>query len=134
MTILELRQAIATLLSDLLGSYVLPSGTQKPAIYVAGEKSTPKGWKVTGLEVTIRQYPQQASRPLMGTVRIAKTWEVVLVNYTPGSPSLENAINRIIRHFPDARTNYLPYSDTSYEQYRILVPDIEIQTQYMRAE
>lgn len=134
MNILELRSTLEQLLVDVAGSYTLPNGQQRSAFYVAGSAGVPKGWKVVGLEVTMRQYPRQASRPLMGIVQINKTWEVMLVNYTPGSSVLETAINRILRHFPDARASYQEYSDTAYEQYRVLIPDIETATQYMRPE
>lgn len=133
MNILQLRDTVSQLLSGLLGTYTLPNGTQQPALYVSGEQGTPKGWKVKGLEVVIRQYPRQSSRPLVGTVQIDKTWEMTLINYTTSSKDLEEAILRILRHFPDARSNYQSYSDIAYEQYRILIPDMETTTQYMHA-
>jgi hypothetical protein len=133
MNILQLRDTISQLIPDLLGVYTLPNDTQQPALYVSGEHGTPKGWKVTGLEAVIRQYPRQNSRPLVGTVQIDKTWEMTLVNYTASSAVLEEAILRILRHFPDARTSYQSYSDIAYEQYRILIPDMETATQYMHA-
>lgn len=131
MNILQLRDTISQLLSGLIGTYTLPNNTQQPALYVVGEQGVPKGWKATGLEVTIRQYPRQTSRPLVGTVQIDKLWEVMLVNYTPSSKVLEEAILRLLRHFPDARSNYQNYTDIAYEQYRVLIPDIETLTQYM---
>ena len=134
MEVLQLRHTLETLFADILGTYTLTNGTQREAIYVVGEKSVPKSWKVKGLEVTLRQYPRQVSRPLMGTVRIDRTWEVMLVNYTPASGVLQEAINRLLRHFPDARASYQEYSDIAYEQYRVLIPDADIQTQYARGE
>lgn len=134
MDIKQLRDTINQLLPDLVGTYTLPNGTQKPAVYVVGEQGVPKGWKVKGLEVTIRQYPRQTSRPLVGMVQINKNWELALVNYTPSSKQLEEAVLRILRHFPDAKSSYQDYSDIAYEQYRILIPDIETITQYMRSE
>lgn len=131
MNILQLRDTISQLLSGLIGTYTLPNNTQQPALYVVGEQGVPKGWKATGLEVTIRQYPRQTSRPLVGTVQIDKLWEVMLVNYTPSSKVLEEAILRLLRHFPDARSNYQNYTDIAYEQYRVLIPDIGTLTQYM---
>ena len=133
MDILQLRDTVSQLLSDLIGIYTLPNNAQQPALYVVGEKGVPKGWKASGLEVTIRQYPRQTSRPLVGMVQINKTWELMLVNYTPGSKSLEDAILRLLRHFPDARSNYQDYSDIAYEQYRVLIPDVEAVTQYKPA-
>lgn len=131
MNILQLRDTISQLLSGLIGTYTLPNNTTQPALYVVGQQGVPKGWKATGLEVTIRQYPRQTSRPLVGTVQINQLWEVVLVNYTPSSKVLEEAILRLLRHFPDARTSYQDYSDIAYEQYRVLIPETELPTQFM---
>ena len=61
MNIAQLRETIFELLSsspNLIGSYVLPDGSSVPAIYVVGQKSVPTEWKATGLEVTMRQYPE----------------------------------------------------------------------------
>ena len=57
----QLRETIFELLSaapNLIGSYIFPNNTQVPAIYVVGQKSVPPEWKVTGMEVTMRQYPE----------------------------------------------------------------------------
>lgn len=134
MNILQLRDTVDQLLADLIGTYRLPNGTLKPALYVAGENGVPKGWKVEGLEVIMRQYPRQASRPMVGTVRINKTWELTLINYSPSSQILEDAIGRMLRHFPDARASYQEYSDIAYEQYRVLIPDVETAVQYKPRE
>jgi hypothetical protein len=134
MNILQLRDTISQLLSELIGTYTLPDNSTQPALYVIGRQGVPKGWKASGLEVAIRQYPRQTSRPLVGTVQINQLWEVVLVNYTPSSEVLEEAISRLLRHFPDARTSYQDYSDIAYEQYRVLIPETELPTQYMIRE
>jgi hypothetical protein len=59
--ITQLRETIVELLSaspNLIGSYTFPNGTSVPAVYVVGQKSVPTEWKATGLEVTMRQYPE----------------------------------------------------------------------------
>lgn len=66
----------------------------------------------------------------MGLVQMRKAWEVKLFQYTPGAPNLDTAIDRILRHFPDAESTGFPVSDREYEYARILIPDIEIATQY----
>lgn len=134
MDILQLRDTVLQLLADLLGTYRLPNGTLKPALYVVGEHGVPKGWKVDGLEVIMRQFPRQSSRAMVGAVRLAKNWEIRLINYTPSSKVLEDAVNRMLRHFPDASANYQEYSDIAYEQYRIVVPDVETALQYRPRE
>ena len=130
MTILELRETIDTLLADLVGQYTLPNGTKTPAIYVDGKYGVPKSWKVKGLEVTMRQYPNRSYRPLMGTVQITKRWEVFLSQYSPSAETLETALDRIVRHFPDAQFSDLTATDRDYQYVRIVIPDPGIVSQY----
>lgn len=133
MDILQLRQTISTLLSDLLGTYTLPNGTQQQAVWVDGENGLPKGWKVQGLEASIRQYPTRRSRPLMGTIEMRKVWEVRLSQYDPSSAKMDGAVDRILRHFPDATVQGYPASDREYQYARFLIPDLEIAMHFMRA-
>lgn len=130
MNILQLRQTITALIGELVGSYVLPSGVKQPAFYVDGKYGVPKEWKVTGLEVVMRQYPEMTSRVMVGTVRKTKLWEVMLSQYAPASENLEDAIDRIIRHFPDATVRNFPSSDREYQYARIVIPDVDIVFQY----
>lgn len=133
MTILELRQAITELLTGLLGSYTLPNGSSQTAVWVDGKNGVPKGWKVQGLEASIRQYPARTSRPLMATVEMRKAWEVVLSQYNPSSETMDEAVDRILRHFPDATVRGFPASDREYQYARFIIPDLEIKLQYKRA-
>ena len=104
----------------------------KPALWVDGRNGVPKGWKVKGMEVSIKQYPTRRSRPLMGMVEMRKAWEVVLSQYDPSNEDMEEAVDRILRHFPDATVQGFPSSDREYQYARFILPDIEIATQYMR--
>jgi ribonucleotide monophosphatase NagD (HAD superfamily) len=127
--VIQLRNTINALLSltpSLLGSYVLPNGTKIPAVYVVGQSSVPKEWKVEGLEVAIQEFPRINPRPGVGTFQQRKEWTVVLVDYNTASNKLRMAAERISRRFPDARFSFLPESDIVYGQYRILIPDVEI--------
>lgn len=132
MDILQIRDTISKLLFDLLGTYTLPGGKQVPALWVDGKNGVPKGWKVKGMEASIKQYPTRRSRPLMGMVEMRKAWEVVLSQYDPSNEDMEEAVDRILRHFPDATVQGFPSSDREYQYARFIVPDIEIATQYMR--
>lgn len=134
MNILEFRDTISKLLADLLGVYTLPNNATVPALWVDGRSGVPKGWKVQGLEASIKQYPSRASRPLMGMVEMRKSWELVLSQYDPASEDMDEAIDRILRHFPDATLQGFPSSDREYQYARFIVPDLEIATQYMIRE
>jgi hypothetical protein len=134
MTIIELRETLEGLLADIIGSYTLPNNTQIPAVYVDGRYGVPKNWQVTGLEVGIKQYPARASRPLMGMVEMRKSWEVRLAQYSPASEVMEDAVDRILRHFPDTNLTGFPSSDREYQYARLIIPDLDIVFQYKRAE
>lgn len=134
MTIIELRHTLETLLADIVGTYTLPNGTTIPAVYVDGRYGVPKDWEVTGLEVGIKQYPARTSRPLMGMVEMRKSWEVRLSQYSPASEVMEDAVDRILRHFPDTNLTGFPSSDREYQYARLIIPDIDIVFQYKRPE
>ncbi len=131
MNIAQLRDIVTTLLTaspDLIGSYTLPNGQAIPAVYVVGQKGVPSEWKVSGLEVTMRQYPELLPKAGVGIVDILKQWEVVLVQYNPDSTQIADAMERMSRRFPDATFRYLPGDDVAYERCRIIIPDREVKT------
>ena len=132
MNISQLRETVTELLSalpNLLGTYTLPDGVQIPAVYVVGRQSVPKEWKVKGLEVTMREFPELAPRsPLGGTVKVSQVWEVILVQYTPSSKTLIEAMDRMVRRFPDATPRYFPGDDIAYERCRFLIPDLVLRS------
>jgi hypothetical protein len=127
--IAQLRETIFELLSsspNLIGSYVLPGGSSVPAIYVAGRKSVPTEWKVTGLEVTMEEFPSISPSPALGKFKRRQEWIVVIVNYDTASSNLAIAAERMVARFPDARLFFSPESDIAYGQYRIAIPDVNM--------
>jgi hypothetical protein len=131
--IAQLRDTIVTLLSaspNLIGSYRLPNGTTIPAIYVVGQKSVPTEWKATGLEVTIRQYPELLPEAGVGIVSVLQQWEVMVVQYNPDGKEIATAMDRMVRRFPDARVSFMPGNDIAYERCRFLIPDMTIRRLY----
>lgn len=129
MDILQLRDAINTLLGaapSLIGKYILPDASEIPAIYVVGQKGVPPEWKVRGLEVTMRQYPEGLPRAGVGVVPVLQQWEVVMVQYNPDGKEITNAMDRMQRRFPDAAFRYVPGDDVAYERCRIVIPDMVI--------
>lgn len=126
MNISQFRDTIVTLLSaspDLIGKYILPDATEIPAVYVVGQQGVPAEWKVKGLEVTMRQYPEVLPRAAVGVVDVLQQWEVVMVQYNPDGTEIASAMDRMARRFPDAAFRYTPGDDVAYERCRIIVPD-----------
>jgi hypothetical protein len=134
MNILQLREVVVELLGaapNLIGTYILPNNSTIPAVYVVGQKSVPSEWKVTGLEVTMRQYPELLpASPLSGTVKISQIWEVVLVQYNPDGKQIAEAMERMVRRFPDSTPRYFPGDDVAYERCRFSIPDLILHRLY----
>ena len=133
MNISQLREVITDLLGaspSLIGSYILPNNATIPAIYVVGQKSVPSEWKVTGLEVTMRQYPELLPTAAIGVVDVLQQWEVVMVQYNPDGKQIASAMDRMVRRFPDATFRYVPGDDVAYERCRVIIPDREIRRLY----
>ena len=128
MNISQLREVVTELLSaspNLIGSYTLPNNATIPAVYVVGPQSVPSEWKVKGLEVTMRQFPQLApASPLGGTVKVTQVWEVILTQFTPSGTQMGVAMDRMLRRFPDATPRYFQGDDIAYERCRFLIPDL----------
>lgn len=133
MNIAQLRDIIFTLLSkspNLIGSYILPDGNDVPAIYVVGQKSVPSEWKAVGLEVTIRQYPEMLPTSGVGIAQVLQQWEVVLMQYNPDGKEIVEAMDRMVRRFPDGAFRYTPGDDVAYERCRIVIPDMTLRHIY----
>ena len=133
MNIVQFRDAINTLLSaspNLIGTYTLPNASTVPAIYTVGRQSVPSDWKVTGLEVTMREFPEQLPSAMLGSLKVLQQWEVVLVQYTSSSSTLATAMERMTRRFPDGTFRYLPGDDVAYERCRIIIPDTILRNLY----
>ena len=128
MNIAQLRDTLTTLLAaspNLIGEYILPDSSTIPAVYVVGQQGVPSEWKATGLELTMRQFPELIPRtPLGGTVKVNQLWEVILMQYTPSSNTLALAMDRIVRRFPDSTPRYFPGNDVAYERCRFVIPDL----------
>ena len=133
MNVAQLRETVVALLSaspNLIGSYILPNGSNIPAVYVVGQKSVPTEWKAIGLEVSIRQYPERLPEAGVGIVSVLQQWEVVLVQYNPDGKEIEDAMDRMVRRFPDAALRFTPGDDIAYERCRFIIPDMTIRRLY----
>jgi len=126
MNISQLRETVTELLSaspNLIGNYTLPNNSTLPAVYVVGRQSVPKEWKVKGLEVTMREFPNRLPRAMVGMVQVNQLWEVRLAQFTPSSATLNEAMERMVRRFPDCTPSYFPGDDIAYEQCQFIIPD-----------
>jgi hypothetical protein len=133
MNISQLRETVTELLSaspNLIGTYTLPNNSTLPAVYVVGRQSVPKEWKVKGMEVTMREFPERIPAPMLGKVEVRHVWEVILVQYTSSSGTMNEAMERMVRRFPDATPRYFPGDDIAYERCRFLIPDTVLKTLY----
>ena len=135
--IAQLRESIFELLSsspNILGNYVLPNGDSIPAIYVVGQNSVPSEWKVNGLEVTMRQYPELLPNAGVGMAKVLQQWEVVMVQYNPDGKEIAEAMDRMVRRFPDGAFRHTPGDDVAYERCRVIIPDMTVRSLYPRQQ
>lgn len=133
MNIAQLRDTIVTLLAaspNLIGSYTLPGGAVIPAVYVVGQKSVPTEWKVTGMEVSMRQYPKLLTNAGVGIAKVLQQWEVMIVQYNPDGKEISDAMDRMVRRFPDAGLRFTTGDDIAYERCRFVIPDMTIRRLY----
>lgn len=133
MDIAQLRDTITTLLDaspSLIGSYTLPNGSSIPSVYVVGQQGVPPEFKATGLEVTMRQFPELLPKSPLGALKMSQLWEVILVQYTPSANTLPLAMDRMVRRFPDSTPRYFPGDDVAYERCRFMIPDMIIRPLY----
>jgi hypothetical protein len=78
----------------------------------------------------MREFPERLPTAMMGTVRVLQQWEAVMVQYTASGTSLADAMDRIVRRFPDATVRYSPGDDVAYERCRFIIPDMTVRNLY----
>jgi hypothetical protein len=79
----------------------------------------------------MRQYPELLpASPLSGTVKVSQIWEVVLVQYNPDGKQIAEAMERMVRRFPDSTPRYFPGDDVAYERCRFSIPDLILHRLY----
>ena len=129
MNVAQLRETVVDLLSaspNLIGSYILPNGSNIPAVYVAGRQGVPPEWKATGLEVVVQEFSRLMPSPALAKFKRRQEWTVVMVNYNTATTNLSTAAERMAARFPDARFSFMPETDIVYGQYRIIIPDTDM--------
>lgn len=108
MTPAQLRAALASMLSDLLGTFTTPTGTVLPAIWV-GEP--PSDYTVTGLEARISSVPDFDATALQGDEsNLAETHLVRLVAHET-TAKMTSAVRRIVRSHGDASVTTVPANE-----------------------
>jgi len=122
--ILNLYEADGTTLraqAQWPGFYTLPTGARIPAVYVVGASMVPAAWKVTGIECTLEDVPQEIESPgsSSGLVQFER-WGLRFTNYgtTEGTvmpTSMLDIRRRLARAFPRDRVTYMPRTESTYE-------------------
>jgi hypothetical protein len=100
MTVLELRNALAALLTASLGTYTLGNGSTTPAISVraVGERR-PVDTTVTGLEVVIVRDPELTPVEVYKEPGAFKEWTVYLIDWSDAT-SLEAPAAAVVAAYP----------------------------------
>ncbi len=74
---LDVRRTLELVLSapGLIGQYVLPDGSRRPAVFVVGRAQVPSTYKVQGVELILQDSPRVSERPCIGPVMLTHEWE-----------------------------------------------------------
>lgn len=121
--ILNLYEADGTTLrpeSDWPGTYLLPSGTRIPAVFVVGPDMVPKDWVITGIETTIDGVPESDDKPSYGGVVSVESWFVRFTNYGTDkgviqTTNLLDIRRRLTRVFPGDPLVYMKPTEATFE-------------------
>jgi hypothetical protein len=70
------------------------------------------------------------TRSRLGTVSVLQQWEVIIVQYNPDGKEIADAMDRMVRRFPDAALRFTPGDDIAYERCRFVIPDMTIRRLY----
>jgi hypothetical protein len=135
---LILRNHILVKLEPYLGKYILPSGTQLPAISVLPDPKN--GWnypedgtKTNGLECVIKKPMPLGESTLGGGMSKEFAWEIHLKQWDSNQSLLEAGkilLDSLSLEYQINRNTYLPASDKllTIEQYKVYIVDYEIFT------
>lgn len=103
------------------GTYLLPNNRKAPAVYVVGGSMVPSNWRIRGIECTIDDVPSEIDGPggPSGLIQFER-WGVRFTNYgsdegTRMPMTMLDIRRRLARAFPEARVNYMPRTDATYE-------------------
>lgn len=101
-TVLELREALETLLADYLGFYTLANGATTPAIHVrAVGEPMPAGTRVDGLELVIVRDPDLDPLRQYRAPKAFRRWQLYLVGWSVDA-DIETAASLILADYPSA--------------------------------
>ena len=111
MTTTQLRAALASMLSSLLGTYTYldDSGVEQttPALRVTEPPAT---WRASGLEVRIQEIPTLRQVPAYTTGAIVETHRVYLVSHNADADTLA-ALRKILSRWPTAQASSVDASE-----------------------
>lgn len=118
--ILDLYDAGGALRPDTAwpGYYTLTTGDKRPAVFVTGTSQVPSTWRITGIELTLDDVPEDITSP-GGNVSF-ETWLVRFTNYgnrdgTSMPVSMLDIRRRMARAFPRDRTTYMARTEATFE-------------------
>jgi hypothetical protein len=130
-TILELREALETLLVDQLGTYRLANGIHTPAVSVraVGEPMI-AGTTVNGMELVIVRDPQLEPITQYQSPEAFRRWTVYLVDWD-GKQDLASSAAAILRQYPGTTMQPLDVPESLGPQHQMR---LDIQTNPVGAE
>lgn len=113
------------------GYYTQANGTKIKAVWVEGMQITPKEWTITGLELTIVEFPNVAPEGMLaGSLLYERIWEARIRQF--GTTSLNAYVERVQRHFAGfCRTRIFKGTDTTPPSATFYIRDPDWTTGYL---
>jgi len=125
-TLRQVRQELEELFGGLLGTYQLPSGLTRRALWVSGggqgQERPPADWKVRGIECVLNRRPTRESIGGIGAIVAIRRWTLTFTCWDT-SQTLEAVDLCIFRAFPTAQRRPQPQTDETYERLVVELPD-----------
>lgn len=130
---LDIRRTLELVLSapGLIGQYILPDGSRRPAVFVVGRAQVPATYKPEGVELTLQDSPRLSELPCIGPAMIVNEWEGRLVAWDIRQ-NLYQHQNLLLRAFGSSISlEHTARTDITYETVTFRLRD---QVQYKRLQ
>lgn len=114
-TLLQLRQALIDLFGSELGTYTLPDGSTRPALYVVGPNQVRPDWRVSGIECVLINPPLIQHLGGLGTLKAHRVWTLQFRCYDTAK-DLGGVQLIAYRAWPTVTPRRQPQTETLYEQ------------------
>lgn len=114
-TLLQIRQALLEMFGSELGTYTLPDGSTRQALYIVGPNQVRPDWRVSGIECVLLNPPLLQDLGGVGTLKANRVWTLQFRCYDT-TKDLGGVQLIAYRAWPTATPRRQTQTETLYEQ------------------